>query len=125
MLFRSPVEAVAKDYPARDGKIASHRFLGANTAIPTLYGFREQLDKVVAFLKDDNLGIDVFGMNKAAPQDQTFYAPVERRDFTVLNGDQVVFSVLIQNKKIGHSLVPEQRDFYESWVEFEIGRAHV
>jgi tetratricopeptide (TPR) repeat protein len=26
---------------------------------------------------------------------------------------------VIQNKKIGHSLVPEQRDFYESWVEFE------
>ena len=25
---------------------------------------------------------------------------------------------MIQNKKIGHNLVPEQRDFYESWVEF-------
>ena len=28
-------------------------------------------------------------------------------------------SVVIQNKGIGHSLVPEQRDFYESWVEFD------
>lgn len=114
-----PVEVAGKDYPARDGKMASHRFLGANTAIPTLYGFKDQLDKTVAFLKDENVGIDLFGMNKAAPQDQTFYAPLERRDFTVLNGDQIVFSVLVQNKKIGHSLVPEQRDFYESWLEFE------
>jgi hypothetical protein len=26
--------------------------------------------------------------------------------------------LVIQNSRIGHSLVPEQRDFYECWVEF-------
>jgi len=30
----------------------------------------------------------------------------------------VTVGVVIQNKKIGHNLVPEQRDFYECWVEF-------
>ena len=28
--------------------------------------------------------------------------------------------VVIQNKNIGHSLVPEVRDLYEAWVEFEV-----
>jgi tetratricopeptide (TPR) repeat protein len=112
------VAAVGKDYPAKDGKIASHRWLGANTAVPIFYGYDEQLQKLIAFLKDGNLAIDIFAMNKAAPQDQTIIAPVDRKPFTVLGGENVVFHVLIQNKKIGHSLVPEQRDFYETWVEF-------
>ncbi|MEI9969059.1 MAG: hypothetical protein WDM87_10670 [Terracidiphilus sp.] len=34
-------------------------------------------------------------------------------------GDVLTVSVVIQNKGIGHTLVPEQRDFYECWVEFQ------
>jgi tetratricopeptide (TPR) repeat protein len=34
-------------------------------------------------------------------------------------GDKLTVSVVIQNKGIAHSFVPEQRDFYEGWVEFE------
>ena len=33
-------------------------------------------------------------------------------------------SIIIQNKGIAHSHVPEQRDMYESWVEFESERYH-
>ena len=39
--------------------------------------------------------------------------------FTVAPGDDLTVTVVIQNKGIAHNLVPEQRDFYESWVEFE------
>ena len=28
--------------------------------------------------------------------------------------------VVIQNKNIGHSLIPEVRDLYEAWVEFTV-----
>ena len=27
---------------------------------------------------------------------------------------------MIQNKNIGHSLIPEVRDLYEAWVEFTV-----
>ena len=27
---------------------------------------------------------------------------------------------MVQNKNIGHSLIPEVRDLYEAWVEFEV-----
>ena len=39
--------------------------------------------------------------------------------FDVAPGDVLTVSVVIQNKGIGHTLVPEQRDFYECWVEFQ------
>ncbi len=34
--------------------------------------------------------------------------------------------VVVQNKNIGHSLIPEVRDLYEAWVEFEVkdGKRH-
>ena len=32
--------------------------------------------------------------------------------------------VVIQNKSIGHSLIPEVRDLYEAWVEFVVKDAH-
>src|SRR5579859_330510 len=107
------------DYGSEQGKIASHRFPGANTAIPVFYGYDEQLEKIREFLQDNILGIDIFALNKnkGGGQEQLI-APVDAQKFTLLSGETITVNVVIQNKKIGHSLVPEQRDFYESWVEF-------
>jgi len=46
-------------------------------------------------------------------------APLGSEPFEIADGDVLTVSIVIQNKGIAHSLVPEQRDFYESWVEFE------
>jgi tetratricopeptide (TPR) repeat protein len=109
----------SRDYSAKDGKIKSHRFLGANTAIPTFYGYQEQLDKVQEFLKDA-VAIDVFAIEK---QDgggkEQMIAPLGSSAFQFAGGQAATVCLVIQNKRIGHSLVPEQRDFYESWVEFK------
>jgi hypothetical protein len=107
-----------KDYGSEQGKIASHRFLGANTAIPVFYGFDEQLQKIREYLQDNILGIDIFALNKQTAGGEHLVAPIDGQKFTLLPGETVTVNVVIQNKKIGHSLVPEQRDFYESWVEF-------
>ena len=112
-----PVDA-PNDYGATNGKIASHRWLGANTAIPKFYAFDPQLQQTIGFLQDDNLGIDLFA---AVDNDkQLEIAPLGRVALDLRPGENVTLAVVIQNKKIGHSLVPEQRDFYESWVEFEV-----
>jgi tetratricopeptide (TPR) repeat protein len=112
-----PVEA-ANDYGATDGKIGSHRWLAANTAIPKYYGFDPQLAQTIQFLQDDTLGLDLFAATDN--ETQTEIAPLGRTALDLRPGENVTLSVVIQNKKIGHSLVPEQRDFYESWVEFEV-----
>jgi len=111
------------DYGAKDGKIASHRWLGANTAIPTFYGYKDQMQKITAYLQDNLFNIDIFGIRKGAEDpatDDNLIAPLDRESFSIKGGDTVTLNVVIQNKGIGHSLVPEQRDFYESWVELEV-----
>jgi Tfp pilus assembly protein PilF len=107
------------DFSARDGKAASHRWAAANTAIPFFYGFKDQLAEVTKFLQDDILGIDMFAIEKNGPQ-PTLIAPLGTQPFTLAAGDEVTVGLVIQNKKVGHSYVPEQRDFYESWVELEV-----
>jgi Flp pilus assembly protein TadD len=114
-----PVDAKT-DYGAKNGKAASHRWLGASTTVPLVYGYDEQLEKVIAYLKDDLLGVDIFAISKNENGKQHLIAPLDKQSFQVEPGDDITVSVVIQNKKIGHSLVPEQRDFYEAWVELEV-----
>lgn len=139
---------------APDGTVSSHRWLGANTAIPAYYGYDEQLRQVIEFLRSDKIRIDIFALEQGdsspespdSPHRRTrsepaylpvgeenpprlaraahpdflggIIAPIDERDFNLSPGKPVTVSVVITNTGIGHSLVPEQRDFYESWVEF-------
>jgi tetratricopeptide (TPR) repeat protein len=115
-----PVEA-REDYGAKQGKVASHRWLGANTAIPQFYNFDEQLQKTIEFLQRDLLGVDIFALRREEKGE--WIAPLGKQAFQLAAGDKVTLEVVIQNKGIGHSLVPEQRDFYEAWVEFQVSDA--
>jgi tetratricopeptide (TPR) repeat protein len=58
------LEAAASDVAASDGKIASHRWAAANTAIPRFYGFKEQEIAVSEFLKNDKIGVDILTLKK-------------------------------------------------------------
>src|SRR5262245_4009082 len=48
-----------------DGKIHSHRFPGANTALPAVNGDSKQMDAVVKFLQNSILSVDIFGLSPA------------------------------------------------------------
>jgi tetratricopeptide (TPR) repeat protein len=109
---------VAEDYGAKDGRLKSHRFLGASTSIPVFYGFDEQLKRVTAYLQKDLFNIDIFALSKGDSEE--IIAPLDKQDFDLSPGETITLAAYIQNKGIGHSLVPEQRDFYESWVEFKV-----
>ncbi len=52
----------SRDPAARDGKVHSHRFPGANTALPFVNRDAEQLEITQAFLKAGAVTIDVFGL---------------------------------------------------------------
>lgn len=105
------------EYGAKDGTFASHRWLAGNTAVPFYYGFKEQLNKTIEFLRSGNyLNVDIFALEKAGSD--RLIAPLGRVRYTLDAGDTVEAYVVIQNKNIGHSLLPEVRDLYEGWVEF-------
>ena len=56
----------------------------------------------------------------ASAQPQSLIAPLGLTSFRIAPGELVTASVVIQNKGIAHSHVPEQRDMYESWVAFTV-----
>jgi tetratricopeptide (TPR) repeat protein len=105
------------DYGAKNGTFASHSWAAGNTAVPFYYGFDEQLRKTTDFLKAGNyLNVDIFALQKAS--DDKVIGPLGSVPFSLKPNDLVQALVVIQNKNIGHSLIPEVRDLYEAWVEF-------
>jgi tetratricopeptide (TPR) repeat protein len=73
------------------------------------------------------LNVDIFGLEKenaaATSSDDVEIAPLGLSHFAIARGETLTADVVIQNKGIGHSLVPEQRDFYEAWVDFTLKNA--
>jgi tetratricopeptide (TPR) repeat protein len=112
-------QATLTEYGAKAGWFSSHRWLAGNTAVPYYYGFDEQLQKTIEFLKAGNyLNVDIFALRKA--NDDQMIAPLGSVPFELKPNDVVEAYVVVQNKNIGHSLIPEVRDLYESWVEMTV-----
>jgi len=132
---REKMASGAQDSGAKDGTLVSHRWLGGNSLNAAYYKFDEQAQKLRDFLKDGIdgkgvLNVDIFALEKeqsapASPSEDSssaanaaLIAPLGLVPFSLSPGDTLIADVVIQNKGIGHSLIPEQRDFYESWVDF-------
>jgi tetratricopeptide (TPR) repeat protein len=115
-----PREAyTGRDPGAKNGQLASHRWLGANSLIPAYYGFDEQARRIKEFLAASVFNVDIFSLERENAPDQ-LAAPLGLTSFTVSPSEKLTVSVVIQNKGAAHSHVPEQRDMYESWVEFTV-----
>ena len=128
-MMREPLPTSSADAGAKDGALVSHRWLGGNTLIPAYYKFDEQAEKTAAFLKNgpQNTGVfnvDIFALEKesaaATAADHVLVAPLGLTSFSITPNETLIADVVIQNKGIAHSFVPEQRDFYESWVNFSV-----
>ena len=128
-MVREALPAGTDDPGAKDGKLASHRWLGGNSLIPQYYKYDEQARKLVEFLKNgpDNKGVlnvDIFALetdsDTNAAGENLLAAPLGLTEFKTVPGQTLIADVVIQNKGIGHSLIPEQRDFYESWIDFTV-----
>jgi tetratricopeptide (TPR) repeat protein len=107
------------DQGAKNGYLASHRWLAGNTAVPFYYGFDEQLDQTIEFLKSGKyINVDLFALK--AESGGPMLAPLGTKPFTLRPNQMVDAYVIVQNKNIGHSLVPEVRDLYEAWLQFTV-----
>ena len=103
------------EYGAKHGTFVSHRWLAGNTAVPFYYGFDEQLAKTIEFLRSGNyLNVDIFALKHLSGGPMV--APLGSTSVSLKPDETVEASVVIQNKAIGHSLIPEVRDLYEAWV---------
>ncbi len=112
-----------RDPGAKNGKLASHRWLGGNTLIPAYYGYTEQSARIVQYLKASVFNVDIFGLERDGGHEgdvAAVVAPLGTVAYKIAPGERLTADVVIQNKGIAHSHVPEQRDMYESWVNFTV-----
>ena len=115
-----PAVEAANDRAAKGGVIASHRWLGANTATPLFYGQTRQVEATAEFLRDNVLNADIFAVRREATGESAAALDQQgenRLDFRP--GEELTAEVVVANRKAGHSFPPELRDMYEPWVEFE------
>src|SRR5271157_1406050 len=142
-MIREPLGPEATDPGAKGGKFAGHRWAAGNSLVPQYYNYPDQAAKLADFLKKgfDGKGVfnvDIFALEKenaaaivsepGSPAtglrrgggDQVLIAPLGLTPFSLTPGETLVAYVVIQNKGIGHSFIPEQRDFYEAWVDFAV-----
>jgi len=82
------------------GFVHSHRFPAANTALPFVNNDHEQLETVTKFLKDDQVGVDIFAVSEATEdsgEESGRRAPGNadepRISSTFAEGDQLGFAV--------------------------------
>ena len=115
-----PAVDAASDRAAKEGVIASHRWLGANTATPLFYGQKRQVEETIAFLRDKVLNVDIFALRHEATGELAAALEQSAENRLVLTpGEELCAEVVVANRKAGHSFPPELRDMYEPWVEFE------
>jgi Flp pilus assembly protein TadD len=108
------------DRAAKQGVIASHRWLAANTAAPLFYGQTEQVKQTIEFLQRDLVHVDIFSVkNETTGATIAELQPMAANTLAVRPGETISAEVVISNRHIGHSFAPEVRDLYEIWVEFK------
>ncbi len=107
------------DRAAKNGVIASHQWLGANTATPLFYGQQDQVDRIQQFLKSKVVTADIFALKRESTGER--FTALSNRDnqLPLKPGEEITAEVVIANRKAAHSLAPEVRDLYEIWVAFE------
>ncbi|MGD0359053.1 MAG: tetratricopeptide repeat protein [Terracidiphilus sp.] len=58
-----------------NGMIHSHRFIGANTALPFVNGDQTQLDDTVHFLQDRKVSVDIFAVSPETSESRIVQSP--------------------------------------------------
>jgi tetratricopeptide (TPR) repeat protein len=104
---------------AKGGTFPSHRWIAGNTAVPFYYNYTDQLEKTMAFLRSGRyIDIDLFALKPAS--NWQMHEPIGSQPVCITPGEIVQAYVVIENKGIGHSLIPELRDLFEAWVHFSV-----
>jgi Flp pilus assembly protein TadD len=108
----------SNDRAAKQGVIASHQWLGANTAVPLFYGQTKQVERTQEFLSSKVINADIFAIKRVSTG-ETFPELANGNQLVIKPGEELTAEVVVANRKAAHSFAPEVRDLYEIWVAFE------
>lgn len=99
----------SKDAGNIKGKVHSHRFPAANTALPYVNKHDEQLQTVIDFLKNDVITLDLFANGKPVPKDGA----------TIQRGEDTLIEVVVRTRGVGHQFPAGTIDSFDIWLEMK------
>src|SRR5262249_48624008 len=113
----------SKDPGNRNGKIHSHRFPAANTAVPLVNGDKEQLETTTKFLQSGFITVDIFAASPV--EDRPGDVKMARRSGDVAPAASSTFAVGEEAESSGPTYLREvgrvAAPLKESGVKFEPG----
>jgi len=139
----------SKDFGNVNGFVHSHRFPGANTAVPYANRDQQQLELSERFLKSKAVTVDIFAMTSAraasggvagqADMNTNFAvgeetetstaavevetapvtAPLNRVNATIRRGDDARIDVVVRTRSVGHFFPGGTIDAYDTWLELK------
>ncbi len=90
-----------------NGKVHSHRFPAANTALPFVNQHEEQLQAVIDFLQNDVVTLDLFANGMPIPKNGT---EIKRNENTLIE-------VVVRTRGVGHQFPAGTIDAFDIWLE--------
>ncbi len=97
----------SKDAGNINGKVHSHRFPAANTALPFVNQHPEQLQTVIDFLQNDVITLDLFANGVPIPKDGV----------EINRGDDPLIEVVVRTRGVGHQFPAGTIDAFDIWLE--------
>ena len=97
----------SKDAGNINGKVHSHRFPAANTALPFVNQHEEQLQTVIDFLQNDVITLDLFANGMPIPENGT---EIKRDENTLIE-------VVVRTRGVGHQFPAGTIDAFDIWLE--------
>lgn len=107
-------EATLGDLAATNGRVASHRFLGAHTWLASMRKDADALRRAREFLR----GAASIDVAVAVGPDGARTLPADHA--AVTPGTRTVFDVVVRNQRVGHRFPGGTLDSQDTWIEVEI-----
>lgn len=115
------------DDPSSDknGKIRSHKWIAANTAIPWLLGDEEKYKETVKFLQSDKIRVkiekpDISDAVRGNRYSSTTLTQDIETPFYLYLGETTELRVVVSNHGVGHDFPGGAIDLNEAWVNFKV-----
>ncbi|MCK4493601.1 MAG: hypothetical protein KAU26_06070 [Methylococcales bacterium] len=113
----------------KQGKIISHRSLGANTAIPYIMGRKIQLNKTIKFLQKNKINITIEKPNRInAIQNKksvnSNHIPNSETISYFYLGEDINLQISVTNTQVGHNFPGGSIDINQAWVHLTVVDSH-
>ncbi|MCF6263187.1 MAG: tetratricopeptide repeat protein [Xanthomonadales bacterium] len=112
-----PFEQADMDVSAKSGKVRSHRFLAANTALPFLRRDNTSVRAIEKFMQNDTLRTKIFAIHIPGRHLITDFTSV---DLSQLAGESIQVDIIVRNLNVGHAFPGGTNDSNQAWLKFTV-----